>query len=44
MPGRYTDNEKIAICGEIHDKEIRLHDEYGMTWEEIEEIPYNTIK
>ena len=43
MPGRYTDDEKIAICGEIHDREIRLHDEYGMSWEEIEEIPYNTI-
>lgn len=35
---RYTDSELIQIAGEIDLKERRLHDEFGMTWEEIEQI------
>lgn len=37
---RYNDAELIAITAEITLREKRLHDEYGMSWEDIEEIPF----
>ena len=40
MGDRYTNAEKLGISDEIHQREIRLHDEYGMEWADIEEIPY----
>lgn len=37
---RYTVPEQLKICEEISIREKRLHDEYGMSWEDIEEIPF----
>lgn len=38
--GRYTAKEKFNIAREMTDQEKILHDEYGMTWEEIENALY----
>ena len=38
--GRYSGGELIAISNEITIREKRLHDEYNMSWEDIEMIPY----
>lgn len=38
--GRYTAKEKIKIAREMTDQEKILHDEYEMTWEEIENALY----
>jgi len=35
---RYNAPELMAISNMITDREIILHNEYGMTWEEIENI------
>ena len=41
MPeGHYSDKEKLMISDEITIREKRLHDEYNMSWEEIEMIPF----
>ena len=37
---RYTPAEQYKICEEISIREQRLHDEYNMSWEDIEEIPF----
>lgn len=37
---RYTPYEQMKICEEITNREKRLHDEYSMSWEDIEEIPF----
>lgn len=38
--GRYSNAEVMQLNNEITFREERLHDEYGMNWEEIEEIPF----
>lgn len=38
--GRYSNAEVMQLSNEITIREERLHDEYGMDWEEIEEIPF----
>lgn len=40
---RYSAVEKIRIAGMIHDREIILHDEYGLDWEEIENIAFEEV-
>lgn len=37
---RYSPAEKMSICKEISTREIRLHDEYGMEWDEIEALQF----
>jgi hypothetical protein len=37
---RYSAAQKMELTRWIHDREVILHDEYKMTWDEIEEIPY----
>lgn len=36
----YTGKEKMALSDEITQREIRLHDEFGLDWDEIEELPF----
>lgn len=38
--GRYSYAEMMKINEDITVREYRLHDEYGMEWSDIEEIPY----
>ena len=38
--GRYSNAEVMQLNNEITIREKRLHDEYGMNWEEIENIPF----
>lgn len=38
--GRYNNAEMMELCDYIAIREKILHDEYGMNWEEIEEIPF----
>ena len=38
MSSRYSDAEKIQLAGMISDRERRLHDEFEMSWEEVENI------
>lgn len=38
--GRYNNAEVMQLNNEITIREERLHDEYGMDWEEIENIPF----
>lgn len=38
--GRYSNAEVMQLSNEITIREERLHDEYGMDWEEIENIPF----
>lgn len=37
---RYSEAELISISEMITEKEKILHDTYGLTWDEIEEIPF----
>ena len=38
MSSRYSDAERIHLAGMITDYERRLHDEFGMSWEDVENI------
>lgn len=38
--GKYSNAEVMQLNNEITIREERLHDEYGMDWEEIENIPF----
>lgn len=41
LSGRYSSMEVLRICEEMHTREKVLHDTYGMSWEDIEMIPFN---
>lgn len=35
---RYSASEKMTLSQWVSDREKQLHDEFGMSWEEIEEL------
>ena len=41
--GRYNTAEVLKLNDEITIREQRLHDEFNMSWEEIEEIPFKEV-
>lgn len=41
--GRYSNAEVMQLSNDISIMEQRLHDEYGMDWEEIENIPFEEV-
>ena len=38
MSPRYSNSERIHLASMITDCERRLHDEFGMSWEDVENI------